>query len=66
MKFRKEDSPKGDLAQDMECDRTFPKKAKRYDTILNYLESRTSWEPVLNAFKRSYNDYKKFIGEENK
>ena len=55
-RFENEDSAIGDLAYDIKRDNRFPKKAKRRNTIFNYLV-RYACKAALDTFEYAYKEY---------
>lgn len=60
--YLNEDSPKGDLAQDIRTDENFPKNGPgKYDgwgrLLRNYLENRGACDGCLGAFDECWKEY---------
>lgn len=51
--------PAGDLADDAKSDENFPRKAKSYRTILDYLESNGACDACLDIFEKAFKLYKR-------
>ncbi len=61
-KYDGQDSPRGDLAQDMKYDETFPTSSDK-EVLLNYLYNQHACTACLDVFKRCYRDYRKQVEE---
>lgn len=55
-KYKGQNSPIGDLANDIIIDKSFPSSAS-YDTILTYLESLNAFDGAIDAFKEAWKIY---------
>lgn len=51
-----EDSPAGDLAEDMERDDSFP-KIGRHRQVLNYLHEKNAIRECLDTFEECWKEY---------
>ena len=55
--FKNEHGPIGDLARDVKDDKDFPARAKRRQTIEEYLESCGACYGCMNAFDKAWSLY---------
>ena len=55
--FKNERGPIGDLARDVKDDKDFPARAKRHQTIADYLESCGACYGCMNAFEKAWSLY---------
>lgn len=60
LKFIDVNLPIGDLAKDVEADKTFPNSKKR-EVILEHLESRQAAPIVIDIFERTYRFYREDV-----
>lgn len=58
--FKRDVTPIGDLARDMEYDKAFPKSKKRH-IILSHLESLEASESAIDTFEEAFADYETFM-----
>lgn len=55
--YYSEDSPEGDLARDMECDRDFPKDKSDFDSLMFYFRTRNACADAVEIFISCYREY---------
>lgn len=56
--YLENDDPFGDLAKDVKSDDGFPKEAKDWKTIEEYLESKRASFAAIDTAKEAYKKYK--------
>ncbi len=59
MRYKGEDSPRGDLAYDINRDPDFTSKNER-ESIEGYLRSRMACRECLEAFKSAWKSYRQY------
>ena len=59
-KYAGKNTPRGDLANDMERDKDFPKYGDR-KAILSYLEYKRAIDECIACFKRCWRDYQREV-----
>ena len=57
LQFVNEDSPRGDLAVDIQNDKTFPNSSS-YNEMYDYLYHMNVSDPCLHSFDMAWNDYR--------
>jgi uncharacterized protein YozE (UPF0346 family) len=60
-KYDGKNSPRGDLAGDMQAVDDFPKEANTCKAILEHLESRNACDACISVFKRAWKAYEKRV-----
>ena len=58
-KYNGKDTPRGDLAHDMQTVDDFPKESNTYVAILGHLETHGACDKCIGVFKRAWKDYEK-------
>jgi len=54
--FKRDITPTGELARDIEFDKKFP-RSKRYNIILEHLEAQNSSDNVISTFEEAFLQY---------
>jgi uncharacterized protein YozE (UPF0346 family) len=63
---KKENSPAGDLVDDMMSDKGFPKKTINYKVVKDYLESKNACAECMYTFEECWEEYKAYKDGEMK
>ena len=61
--YIKENSPAGDLARDINRDKSFPQKSASHKEIINHLKQNKACTECLETFKWSWKEYVFWKGE---
>jgi uncharacterized protein YozE (UPF0346 family) len=59
-KFQNDDSPLGDLAQDIRVDKEFPSFCSK-NRLMSYLMSKNACDEALTVFEKAYEAYSREI-----
>ena len=60
-RYRRKDTPMGDLARDMELDQKFPQDAKTKEEILDYLKGRHACAGTVKTLERTWKIYESVL-----
>ena len=63
-RYRRKDTPLGDLARDMEMDPQFPKNATNKEEILDYLKGRYACAGAVKALVRAWGIYEGVLSKQ--